>query len=174
MFTERKVYKQSLEKIHMRNNSHQNKRGASDMKVQAIKHMVRLREWAAQISDCQKSGLTVKQWCDKQGINKKTYYNRVRVVREEMLEFAKTGGASKGITEIDAASIMVSNRKQRDHSCKKASDAQRMEMPEFVELAPPPVKLAAVSVRFGGYAVDIQNNADDMIIEHVLRVVTRL
>ena len=158
----------------MRNNSHQNKRGASDMKVQAIKHMVRLREWAAQINDCQKSGLTVKQWCDKQGINRKTYYNRVRVVREEMLEFAETGGTSKGINEIETASIMISNQKQRDYLCKKVSNAQRTEIPEFVELALPPVKLAAVSVRFGGYAVDIQNNADDMIIEHVLRVVTRL
>jgi len=144
------------------------------MRVQALKHMMRLREWAAQIDECQKSGLTVKQWCDKHGINRKTYYNRVRLVREEILILAETGGTSEGINVIETANTMIANRKNRDYLCKKESNAQRMEIPEFIEFTPPPVKSAAVSVRFGGYAVDIQNNADDMIIEHVLRVVARL
>lgn len=137
--------------------------------------MLRLREWAAQIDECQKSGLTVKQWCDKKGINRKTYYNRVRVVRGEVLELAEASGTNWLSGEIlKETGIMTSGQQLRGSTYKKLLSAQQTEKPEFAELTVPPIKSGAVTVRFGEYAIDIQNNADDTIVEHILRVVARL
>ena len=48
----------------------------------------RLREWAAQIRDCQSrpSGMSVVEWCACHGITKANYYYRLRRVRKACLE----------------------------------------------------------------------------------------
>lgn len=51
-------------------------------KVQLVKDEVKYATWAAQIEDCQNSGLSIQQWCTQNGISKKTYYYRLRRVRE--------------------------------------------------------------------------------------------
>jgi len=60
------------------------------MNVQEVKRQIRLTEWAAQIEDRKQSGLTVKQWREENGIHKKTYYNRMKRVREELKETPET------------------------------------------------------------------------------------
>lgn len=44
----------------------------------------RLREWAEQIGDCQNrpEGMSVIEWCSRNGITKANYYYRLRRVRE--------------------------------------------------------------------------------------------
>ena len=49
----------------------------------AIRQDVRLQEWSAQIEAQQASGLTVPQWCAENGIKTKSFYNRLRKVREQ-------------------------------------------------------------------------------------------
>lgn len=39
-------------------------------------------EWKSQVEECKASGLTVKEWCEENGINLKTYYYRQKKVRE--------------------------------------------------------------------------------------------
>ena len=51
-----------------------------------VKQEVRLREWAAQVEAQQPSGLTVQQWCTENGIKLKTYYYRLKKVREQFLD----------------------------------------------------------------------------------------
>ena len=51
-----------------------------------VKQEVRLREWAAQVEAQQTSGLTVQQWCTENGIKLKTYYYRLKKVREQFLD----------------------------------------------------------------------------------------
>jgi hypothetical protein len=51
-----------------------------------VKQGVRLQEWSAQIEAQQTSGLTVQQWCAENGINLKTYYYRLKKVREQFLD----------------------------------------------------------------------------------------
>ena len=50
-----------------------------------VKQEMRLQEWSAQIEAQQASGQTVQQWCAENGINLKTYYYRLRKVREQFL-----------------------------------------------------------------------------------------
>ena len=40
----------------------------------AVKQGIRLQEWSAQIEAQQASGLTVQQWCSKNGIKPKTAF----------------------------------------------------------------------------------------------------
>ena len=54
--------------------------------IVAVKQEVRLQEWAAQIEAQRASGMTVQQWCAENGINVKTYYHRLRRVREQCVE----------------------------------------------------------------------------------------
>ena len=44
------------------------------MGVRAIKHEALMQEWTARIAECRSSGMTVKAWCEAQGISIKTYY----------------------------------------------------------------------------------------------------
>ena len=44
------------------------------MGVRAMKHAALLREWSARIAECRSSGMSVKGWCESQGIAIKRYY----------------------------------------------------------------------------------------------------
>ena len=58
---------------------------ANTTTITAVKHEVQIREWAAQVEAQQASGLSVKEFCSANGINPKTYYYRLRKVREECI-----------------------------------------------------------------------------------------
>ena len=60
------------------------------MKAQTAKRAIMLQEWAAQIKERIQSGQTVKDWCAMHGVAQKTYYYRLKRVREEMLEAAES------------------------------------------------------------------------------------
>ena len=51
--------------------------------ISEVKQEIRLREWSEQIERQQSSGMSVEQWCVENGIKPKTYYYRLRRVREK-------------------------------------------------------------------------------------------
>ena len=51
--------------------------------ISEVKQELRLREWSEQIERQQSSGMSVEQWCIENRINPKTYYYRLRRVREQ-------------------------------------------------------------------------------------------
>ncbi|MCR4889973.1 MAG: IS66 family insertion sequence element accessory protein TnpB [Ruminococcus sp.] len=53
--------------------------------IATIKQAVRLQQWAEQVQKQQASGLTIKQWCDENGIKTNTYYARLKRIREHSL-----------------------------------------------------------------------------------------
>ena len=57
-----------------------------------VAEQCRLREWAAQIRDCQSrpAGMSVVEWCACHGITKANYYYRLRRVRKACLETIQT------------------------------------------------------------------------------------
>ena len=139
------------------------------MKVQEVKEKIRLQEWATQIKAREESGLTVKQWCAKNGPSPKTYYNRQKRVREELLESMAPGNALElsGIVNTGISGVLAQAR--------FADNAgEQLSAPVFAALPMPQNKGAAVTVWIGGHAVDVQNGADDAVVEQVLKVVSRL
>jgi len=143
------------------------------MKVQTAKRMLRLHEWTLQINECKQSGQTVRQWCNEHGIKVKTFYNRMRVVREEMLELTETVNTGWKSCAIGAeAKCQLTNSEQITEG--KDKFARSTEKPIFAELPIPQAKPAAVTVRMSGYSIDIQNGADTTTVEQVLRLVAQL
>ena len=52
--------------------------------IARIKNEVRLQQWAEMVQLRNESGLTVSQWCRQNGINQKTYYYRLNLVRKAL------------------------------------------------------------------------------------------
>ena len=54
--------------------------------ITEIKTRVSLQEWQQRILDCQNSGMSVKAWCQANGISTGSYYFHLRKIRESVLE----------------------------------------------------------------------------------------
>jgi hypothetical protein len=122
------------------------------MNAQDTVQSIRMEGWAQQIQDCQQSGLSVRQWCDENGVGTKTYYYRRKRVREELLEGMDTG-----------------NGLQLERwPTKQAKPAV------FAALPMPRRNNAAVTVQIGSHIAEIHNGADTEIVESVLRTLVRL
>lgn len=50
----------------------------------------RMKEWREKIKEFRASGMTVKAWCETNGINIKTYYYWLRKIRVEICEKTET------------------------------------------------------------------------------------
>ena len=107
------------------------------MDTQLVATQMRHRSWMEDYARQQESGLTVRQWCQENGILPKTFYYRLRVLREEACglmnadsnktavraepEFVrvglpKTAGASSGIRiKLDSAEISISPDASNEH-----------------------------------------------------------
>ena len=105
------------------------------------------------------SGLTVEEWCAEKGVKAKTYYNHVRRVREEALE-------------------TLEQREPGQIACITGNAAGQAQMRRgatvFAAMPLPQGKGPAITVWIGDHAVDIQNGADDALVEQTIRVVSRL
>ena len=70
--------------------------------IKEVKTELRHREWAEQITECQSSGMSVKDWCRSKGLSCNTYYRHLRIVRLELLE--KTEHPMQKIVPISVVS----------------------------------------------------------------------
>ena len=69
-----------------------------------LKHQVNVQEWSQDIQECRASGLSVKKWCEKQGINVNTYYRRERMVLVEAQK-REAGRESVSFAELPTPSL---------------------------------------------------------------------
>ena len=128
------------------------------MKVQTAKRIMQLQAWASQVNARNASGQTVKQWCTENNVNLKTYYNRLNRVREELIE---TLEPNQPLQIPMPPSI-------------KPAGGVSHSIPVFAAVTVPRPESPSVTVRMGGYEVEIKNNADMSIVEQVLQAVSRL
>ena len=54
--------------------------------IREVKMELHRQEWAAEITECQSSGMKITDWCRMKGISTNTYYRRLRAVRNALLE----------------------------------------------------------------------------------------
>ena len=54
--------------------------------ITEIKSKVSLQEWQQRVLDCQNSSMSVKAWCQANGIRTGSYYFHLRKIRESVLE----------------------------------------------------------------------------------------
>ena len=123
------------------------------MEITNMKRVVRLRQWGDMIQSRQESGLTVDAWCEKNGINKKTYYYRLRKVRLSALSDACNTQMLPGQT---TATPVFAELKLAD---------------EFHVAAAEGGMRPAVLVTMGAATIGINNGADPGIVASVIRAV---
>ena len=59
--------------------------------ITEIRQQIRLNQWSAMVQEREDSGLSVKAFCKQAGIATKTYYYRLRRLREAALKCAQSG-----------------------------------------------------------------------------------
>ena len=74
----------------------------------------RLMEWAQQIRDCQSraEGVSIIEWCSRNGLTKANYYYRLRRVREACLEQFPEEAAARQVIPVpsEILSLRENNR----------------------------------------------------------------
>ena len=107
------------------------------MDTQLVATQMRHRSWMEDYARQQESGLTVKAWCQEKGITQKTFYYRLRVLREEAcslmdlepnkpaakqepefvrVSLPKSVGSSSGIRiKLNSAEISISPDASNEH-----------------------------------------------------------
>lgn len=84
--------------------------------ITEIKSKVSMQEWQQRILDCQSSGMSVKAWCQQNGISTGSYYFHLRKIRESVLEenqiipFEPPKPVSSSGIHIESAGITITLR----------------------------------------------------------------
>lgn len=119
------------------------------MTIQSVGQRQRLLEWSQRVADCRQSGMSVKRWCEENGVTTKTYYTWQKKVFTAMVEQQRTQ-----LEDIPA------------------------EEPCFAELPAPGQMIAvqaekprlAASIRIGSATVDFYDGADPDMVKALCQV----
>lgn len=116
------------------------------MDTREITHGVRLANWAEILRARRDSGLSVRCYCQEQGINEKTYYYWQRRLREA-----------------------TCNRLE-----EQTNAATHSEMTRFAALPMPSNRSGGnIVIRMNGTEVEISSGAEPATIDTVLRIIRR-
>lgn len=93
------------------------------MDIRAIKHAAKLSEWSERIRACRSSGIAVKNWCEENGINIKSYYRWERLYIAEasghMQISAEQGQEAGALVRIDPEKLPVARTSiQSEEACE--------------------------------------------------------
>lgn len=95
-------------------------------KIAETKRTIRLREWSEMYRAYRESGKTVSVWCKEQKLSPKTFYYRLRKIRESVLECSEKH-------EIVPLSPSPITMPMQSASCIKISgNGIAVELPEHI------------------------------------------
>ena len=78
--------------------------------IMEIRRQVRLSQWSAMVREREESGLSVQAYCRQVGIAAKTYYYRLRKLREAAVEQARSKA-----TQPEPVQLCIPLRKPQLH-----------------------------------------------------------
>lgn len=80
--------------------------GVRYMGIQEISKEIRLQIWAQQVANCRESGLSVAEWCGKNGMKTSTFYDHQRKVAKAVShELSVQQGSSPSFVEYHPQSF---------------------------------------------------------------------
>lgn len=115
--------------------------------IREIKMELHRREWAAEIAECQSSGMKIADWCRMKGISINTYYRRMRAVRTALM------------TESQQAIVPLSI----------AADAAELEINPIIMPNTPVQKQDKVIIRKEGIEIELPQDAPEQTFLALLR-----
>ncbi len=119
------------------------------MDMRNVNHQVRVNEWRQIISDCRRSGQTIRDWCKENTIKPSQYYYWLRVIRNESLALMnnETQSAQPTFAAVKLA--------EEDMIVESNNDA-------------------CAIVKRQGFSVEIKNGANIQTLEQTLRILNSL
>lgn len=54
--------------------------------VTKVRSRIKRKQWKHIITECRNSGMTIRAWCEANGIVEQTYYRNLRRLRQDLLE----------------------------------------------------------------------------------------
>ena len=85
-----------MEKLHYLRKA---KSGGYMSEIMEIRQQVRLNQWSAMVQEREDSGLSVKAFCKQAGIATKTYYYRLRRLREAAINQTQFGTVQPAMSQ---------------------------------------------------------------------------
>lgn len=95
--------------------------------INEVKRTIRHENWKRMYEEYQSSGMTVKDWSEAHGISVKTFYYRLRVLRENLLKEKET----HDIVPIAACKndLLVGMSTQSDERIHISGNGVEIELP---------------------------------------------
>lgn len=78
------------------------------MTISEVKRQTRLTEWRNNIRDQQSSGLSIKEWCARNGLREPQYYYWLKLVREEAINNVEQDHPEAALIRIEPDRLPVS------------------------------------------------------------------
>ena len=75
------------------------------MTISEVKRQARLSGWRGQILEQQRSGLTVKDWCEQRGCGQGQFYYWLRLVRTESIDRYESESREVSLVKIDPSRL---------------------------------------------------------------------
>lgn len=80
------------------------------VKISEVKQEYQLQEWSGMLRERKESGLSVKQWCQEQGLAEHIYYYRLRKLRQAACT------ALKHAQPIQLAEVPLAPKPEESHA----------------------------------------------------------
>ena len=116
------------------------------MTMRSVQHEIHKTKWRTLINEHKRSGLSVKSWCNDQGIREAQYYYWLRIIREESLVQAGTLAITNPNRFVELKPEITDQSNTRSQLCAK-------------------IKL------YNGMEMDIYNGADEQTLKSLMRLV---
>ena len=81
--------------------------------IMKTRRQVRLSQWGAMVREREESGLSVQAYCEQTGIATKTYYYRLRRLREAAVEQARSEAAQPELVRFTPPAEYAVGQAQR-------------------------------------------------------------
>ena len=125
-----------------------------------LQKQYRLEQWISAIRDQKASGLSIKQWCEKNHVSKYQFYYRQRAVRAAM------EGNLEGYLYNSSSALVPA-----DSQPKSDIDSPHVD---FVQVPPPRTHEpagAVMRIRRRDVVVEISNDASDRVLSMLREVI---
>ena len=109
--------------------------------VSLVKKQFRTEQWKKRITECQASGMSIKNWCKQNGVCEQTYYKYLKQFRQEL---------------CDTLPAPVQET------------AKPVQFSKLTVQTPVPHAQAAVIIHLPNATVEVQNGVDQQTVEAVL------
>lgn len=132
--------------------------------VNQAKRAVRLREWSQMIQDRQDSGMTVRTWCERNGIKEAKYYYGLSQVRKAVL-----AGFNPELPEAKEQPKLV----RVDMARLPAAEGSSRQPTDAITARPSPeLPTRTIRLEYGGGTLEIPEGASAEAIAEVLKALS--